>query len=74
MITAAVQREFNYVDDDGTPRQASSTYQLATDANYSPDVVDDLAMQLDRLIRRVEDDLDPDHPDAYLSTIEETDQ
>ncbi len=75
MISAGVSKSWRYVDpDDNSPREATTVYQLAVDAAYSPDVADDLTSHLARMIARIEDDLEPDVPSGYDPTFEERDQ
>lgn len=74
MIIASVQKVWRYADEEGSPREGTTTYQLAVDASYNPEVVDDLTGHLDRMIRRVDMDEYPEPDPLYDFTIEENEK
>lgn len=69
MISATVQKITRWTNSDGEPVEVTTTASLSAEVPYSPDVADDLTLQVAKLLERA-----PDLEDDYetdLTDIEE---
>lgn len=69
MIGATVQKITRWTNSDGEPIEVTTTASLSAEVPYSPDVADDLTLQVAKLLERAsapEDDYETD-----LTDIEE---
>lgn len=69
MISATVQKITRWTNSDGEPVEVTTTASLSAEVPYSPDVADDLTLQVAKLLERApgpEDDYETD-----LTDIEE---